>query len=165
MAIICDTVTSYIVKDILVPTEKWENQLEKQCKQLPWWNPLKWLCWFVVVLVKVVVWVTQHVTVPIVKSICVVVSGFVGTILLPFAAAYDAVFQTNCYQQILACYITPTAIEFVSSVPSATEPGQMDYTFKCNCSDPAKSQQAQVTAFNDDQAAALVKEKCAKTCA
>ena len=166
MAIICTTVTSFVVKDVLVPVQKWVSQLQQQCKALPWWNPLKWLCWFVTILVQVVVWVVEHIVVPILNVVCVLVSWFIGAVLMPCAVAIDAVCQScNATGCILAWFFTPTAIEIVSTAPSATEPGYTDYVFKCNCKDPAKSQNITLTAIDDTQAADLAKEKCAKACA
>jgi hypothetical protein len=164
MALVCITVTDWITQEILVPVDQWVNELQQQCQQLPWWDPRKWLCWFVTVLVKVVVWVTQNILVPILTVVCTFVAFVIGWIILVVASAIDAV-CTNCNAVAWTnhWFLTRGKIVYVSSAPSATQPGFYDYTFTCNCPNGSSSNVV-VTALNDDAAASEAKLACAKAC-
>ena len=166
MSRICTTVTSWVTKAVLAPVNTWVAQQQQQCKQLkPWWNPLKLLCWIVTVTVLVVVWVTQYIVVPIVETICNLVTFLIGGIMLPFAAAIDAVCATcNAATWVTTWFITRARITFIRRVASRTRPNYYDYTFVCNCS-VIKKPSITVEAATDQEAAALAKDECAKQCA
>lgn len=54
----CEEVRQWIEEQVSRPVEQWVSQQETRCRELPWWNPLRWFCEIVTILVKVVVWVT-----------------------------------------------------------------------------------------------------------
>lgn len=162
MALICTKVTTTVTQTVITPVEKWVSQQQKQCKKRKW--PLNWLCWFVTVLIKVIVWITHYIVVATVHFSCIVVTGIIGLIILPFGAAIDAVCPIcNAYHWINEWFITPTVITFVKKEDSVSKPGSFDYSFICNCKNKGKVPFI-ITAENDDEAAKLAKEKCESLC-
>lgn len=163
MSLICTIVTSTITQAVLVPANTWVSQQQQQCGRLHWWDPRSWFCWFVTVLVLVVFWVTQYIVVTTMTVVCTVITYLIGLFILPFAWAIDAVCQTcTAVDWTNHWFLTHTKITFVSSAPSATQPGYSDYTFTCNC--PNGSSNIIVTALNDNDAASQAKLACAKAC-
>ncbi|MBK9632866.1 MAG: hypothetical protein IPO62_17730 [Saprospiraceae bacterium] len=161
MSLICTTVTTWVTQTVLDPVETWVSSQLQQCKNRPW--PLNWLCWFVTILVKVIIWVTRYITVPILQTTCTVVTWIIGSIMLPFAAAIDALcLSCNALNWVNLWWITPTVITFVSKHESPNRPGYFDYTFTCNCKKGKKD--IFVTALNDDEAKDLAIEECKKLC-
>lgn len=162
---ICTTVTSWVTQAVLTPINTWVTQQQQQCKKLKWWNPLKWLCWIVTFTVLVVVWITQYIAVPIVETICNLVTFVIGGIMLPFAAAIDAVcVNCNAVHWVTTWFITRARITFIRRVASRTRPNYYDYTFVCNCS-VMKKPSITVEAATDEEAAALARAECEKECA
>jgi|SRR6202035_836841 len=164
MSLICTTVATWITHQVLVPVNTWASQQQKKCNQYPWWDPRGWFCWFVTVLIQVVVWVTQNVSIPTFKFVCNFVTFVVGWFVMIFATIIDAVcsscnavFWTNHW------FLTQGTITFVSSAPSPTKPGYSDYTFTCHCPNGSSSNIV-VTALNDDDAASQAQLACAKVC-
>ena len=164
MSLICTNVTSWITQQVLTPTNTWATQAQQQCQQLPWWNPLGWLCWIITTLILVVVWVLQNVVVPIISVVCTFVTWVIGWVVLVVATVIDAVCQ-KCNAVIWTnhWFHTPGKITFDSSTPSTVKPGYFDYTFTCNCSDKS-SHTIIITAINDNDAASQAKLECEKTC-
>lgn len=66
----CDQVQRWIEEQISQPVEQWTAQQERRCRDLPWWNPARWFCELVTILVKIVVWVTVTVGKWTVVTIC-----------------------------------------------------------------------------------------------
>lgn len=164
MSLICTTVTTWITQQVLSPVDTWVNQQQQKCNQFPWWDPRGWFCWFVTVLVKLVVWVTQHILVPILETTCIVVTAIIYLILAPFGAAIDAVCsRCNAVQWIKDWFLTLTKITFVKKEDSSTNPGYFDYSFICNCN-PFKKPSITIQATNDEEAATLAKLECEKEC-
>ena len=161
MGMICIKSSSWVVQDVLQPIDDWVQKTEQKCKKWPW--PLNWICDAVTFLVKVTIWITIHITVEVNKFICTVITGLIGLILYPFAAAIDSLCQ-KCYAMDWVKYwwLTIPRIEFVSSTPSA-DPGLTDYTFICHCRKDGDKNLV-VTAKNQDEAAEMAKEECAKAC-
>jgi hypothetical protein len=164
MSLICTNVTTWITQQVLVPANTWVSQQQQQCAQFPWWDPRGWFCWFVTVLVLVVVWVTQNIVVPTITVVCTFITFVIGWIILVFATVIDAICQTcTAVAWTNHWFLTHGKITFVSSVPSATRPGYSDYTFTCSCPNGSSSNIV-VTALNDDAAASQAKLSCAKAC-
>jgi len=161
MALICTTVTTYVTQTILDPVDTWVSQQQQQCKNRKW--PLNWLCWFVTILVKVIIWVTRYIIVPIAQTTCIVVTGILGGIMWPFAVAIDAAcISCNALNWVNLWWLTPTQITFVSMQESPNKPSYFDYVFTCNCKKGEKN--ITVTALNDDEAKDLAIEECKKLC-
>lgn len=81
MAEVCTTVTEWIQTAISKPMEEWEEEKQEKCKKRKWYDPRKWLCWFVLVLVKVVRWVVDYVLTPVFTLVCRLVSGLINIFL------------------------------------------------------------------------------------
>lgn len=161
MSLICTTVTTWVDKIVLKPVEKWVAEQQKKCKKWPW--PLNWICQFVLVLVKLTIWITVNIIVPITQTTCVVITGVIGGILLPFGAAIDAVCQKcNVFNWINKWWITPTKITFVKMEKSSSVPGANDYTFKCKCKQGNK--EVVVIAVSDIEAQKKAVEACKEAC-
>ncbi len=163
MALICTTVTTWVNQTVLDQVDTWVSQQEEKCKKKKWWNPATWICWFVTILVKVISWITRTILVPILKTICTVITGILGGILYPFAWAIDSVCQTcNAHQWVELWWLSPTKIKFVKKEESPNNPRHFDYTFICKCKNGDKK--IIVTASNDGEAAQLATVKCKATC-
>lgn len=163
MALICITVTTWIEEEILEPVDTWVTQVQQQCQKLPWWDPRKWLCWLVTTVIKVVIWVSRVILVPVLTVICNFVAFVVGWVLM-LAATVIVAFnpQSNAIQWVNYWFLTRGRITFVSSSPSA-KTGEFDYVFTCHCKDGDHT--ITVTAATDDHAADQARVACIKTCA
>jgi hypothetical protein len=76
----CEQVQRWYEEQVTQPVERWEAQLERSCQALPWWNPARWFCALVTVIVKVVVWVVVTVVKWTIVTVCQTVTA--GTKLL-----------------------------------------------------------------------------------
>jgi hypothetical protein len=162
MSLICLTFTSWIEETILEPVNTWASQQQQQCNQLPWWNPLGWVCWLVTTTILVVVWVTIKITVPILTVICHFVTFIVGWVAMVIATLIVAVNpQSNAIQWVNLWFLARARISFVSRAPSA-KAGAFDYVFTCHCRD--QDHTITVTAVTDDDAAAQARIACIKAC-
>jgi hypothetical protein len=82
---VCSEVRQWIEEKIERPVDEWVSRQERRCRKLPWWNPLRWLCSLVTVVVKVVVWVVETVgkwAVTVICQVVTVVIGFITVLVL-----------------------------------------------------------------------------------
>ncbi|WP_155352156.1 hypothetical protein, partial [Acrocarpospora pleiomorpha] len=77
----CEEVRQWIEEQIAKPVERWISEQEEHCRKLPWWNPLRWLCEVVTIVVKVVVWVVVTVGKWVVTIVCQVIIAVIGIIV------------------------------------------------------------------------------------
>ena len=77
----CDEVGQWVDEQVSQPVDRWVSQQEERCRDLPWWNPLRWFCEIVTILVKVVVWVLVTVTKWVVTLVCQIVTIVLGIIV------------------------------------------------------------------------------------
>jgi len=77
----CEEVGHWVDEQVSQPVERWISQQEERCRELPWWNPLRWFCEIVTIVVKVVVWVVVTVTKWVVTLVCQIVTTVVGIIV------------------------------------------------------------------------------------
>jgi hypothetical protein len=77
MARICTEITEWIEEEISKPVEEWEERQGKKCKKRKWYDPRKWLCWFVTIFVKVIRWVI----VTVVKAVVTIVCRFIAVVI------------------------------------------------------------------------------------
>jgi len=84
MAMLCTTITEWIEDEISKPIEQWEEERYEKCKKRPWWHPLRWLCWFVTRLVKVIRWIVVTVVTAVVTVVCHAIADVLGIILDAF---------------------------------------------------------------------------------
>ena len=163
MALICTTATTWIIREILNPVDQWVQQQEQRCKRKKWWNPASWFCWLITITVKVVTWITRNILVPIINVICNIITGIIGGLMLPFAAAIDAACSTcNTSNWVKRWWITRTKITFINKIDSPTRPGFSDYNFTCNCNNNRTP--ITVTADSDSLAQSLAIENCNTIC-
>jgi hypothetical protein len=81
----CEQVQRWIEEEITYPVEKWTASLERSCRELPWWNPARWFCELVTVLVKSIVWLTviagKWTVVTVCQTVTTVISIIVSFVL------------------------------------------------------------------------------------
>lgn len=77
----CEEVGQWVDEQVSQPVERWISQQEEQCRSLPWWNPLRWFCEIVTIVVKVVEWVVVTVTKWVVTLVCQIVTTVVGIVV------------------------------------------------------------------------------------
>lgn len=77
----CEEVGQWIDERVSKPVERWISQQEEHCRKLPWWNPLRWFCEIVTIVVKVVEWVVVTVTKWVVTIVCQIVTTVVGIVV------------------------------------------------------------------------------------
>lgn len=160
MSRICFTVTEWVVTKVLEPVDQWVAQQQQHCKQLPWWNPLKWFCWFVTVMVRVVVWVLREILVPIVRVICIIFMMGVGFIPLVIGAA----FSPSLYAWVLDWLWPKPLVTGISKKP-ASVPGEVVYEFRCHCKDGRTTVLSITIPENDALAQTMAADQCRSYCA
>ena len=77
----CDQVQRWIEEQITQPVEQFTARLERSCRDLPWWNPLRWFCELVTIIVKVVVWVVVTVGKWVVVTVCQTVTAIISIVV------------------------------------------------------------------------------------
>jgi len=77
---VCEEAKKQIEEKFERPVEEWVSRQERKCRELPWWNPLRWFCEIVMVVVKVVTWVVTTVVKWVVYLVCKVVAFVVKVI-------------------------------------------------------------------------------------
>lgn len=159
MALICTTSKTWVQKRILDRIDNWVRQRKKACKRKKWWQ--RFFCWFFTILVQVISWVVRYILVPVLNTICVLVTWIIGALLLPFAVAIDAITgTTNAADCVRKWFITPTKITFVSKEEDPKNPKQFRYTFTCNCNGST----IVVLASSDTEAQSLAIRACKDRC-
>jgi hypothetical protein len=81
---ICQEIERWIERRIEEPIRRAREDLERVCRRRPWWDPRRWFCEIVRVVVWVVEWVVRIVTELITEVVCrlvVLVLVFVGFLL------------------------------------------------------------------------------------
>jgi len=81
MAIECVETQEWLEEEISKPVDQWVEETEEKCKKRPWWHPLRWLCYLVTTIVKVVVWVAVKVGKWVVRTVCKVVGAFINSLV------------------------------------------------------------------------------------
>jgi hypothetical protein len=81
MAMVCTSITEWIEDEISKPIEQWEEERYEKCKKRPWWHPLRWLCWFVTRLVKVIRWIVVTVVTAVVTIVCHAIADLLSIFL------------------------------------------------------------------------------------
>ena len=94
-ALICETLTTWVEEEILEPVDTWVTEVHQECKELPWWNPLRWFCWLVFAIVKVIVWVIKTIEVAVFETICTLVLFPISWVINIIVIVIDSIFQTN----------------------------------------------------------------------
>lgn len=77
----CEEVGQWIDEQVSQPVERWISEQEERCRELPWWNPLRWFCEIVTIVVKVVEWVVVTVTKWVVTLVCQIITTIVGIVV------------------------------------------------------------------------------------
>jgi len=78
---VCSEVQQKVEEEVEQPVEEWVSQQQEQCEEEPWWNPLRWFCELVTVLVKVVTWVVITVVKWVAVVVCQVVTVVVSIVV------------------------------------------------------------------------------------
>jgi hypothetical protein len=77
----CEELKQRIEEKVSQPVDQWVSRQEERCRELPWWNPLRWFCELVTIVVKVVVWVVVTVVKWVVTIVCQIVTVVIGIIV------------------------------------------------------------------------------------
>ncbi len=81
----CDQVQRWIEEEIIQPVEQWISTQEQTCRARPWWDPQRWLCEMVMIVIKVIVWsvvtVGKWAVVTVCRTITMIVYLTVNTLL------------------------------------------------------------------------------------
>jgi hypothetical protein len=77
----CEEFRQSFEEQVTRPVERWISQQEQRCRELPWWNPLRWFCEIVIIVVKVVDWVVETVIKWVVTIVCQIVTFVVGLVV------------------------------------------------------------------------------------
>ena len=91
MAIECVETQEWIEEEISKPIEEWVEKTEEKCKKRPWWHPLRWLCWLVTTLVKVIRWIVVKVGKWVVRTVCKIVAAVLGFIRDFFTGLWNVI--------------------------------------------------------------------------
>jgi hypothetical protein len=162
-SLICTKTTSWFVKKVLDPVDKWVTKQQQNCKKLKWYDPRKWICWIVTITIKIVIWVIREILVPIILVTCSVITALLFLLLAPFAVVIDGLSQnSHCLLTLQIWLVTRSKITFVSKIPTGAVDSYL-YTFTCECADKT-SKDISVTASNDDDAAQKAEKECAAVC-
>lgn len=157
---ICRTVITWVEEEVLEPIDQWVTQSQQVCQQYPWWDPRGWVCWLVTWLVRITVWITRRILVPISTVVCYFISFVIGGILLPFAAAIGP----RAYDWVRVWFLNGAFIETGDKVKSTSQPGKYDYHFTCNCPNGSTHPIVITIEENDALALELAKAECKKKC-
>jgi hypothetical protein len=147
MPLICSTVENWATETVTEPVENWVSQQQQQCSKKPW--PLNWLCWFVTVLVKIIIWVTKQVVVKVTVIVCIFIAWVIGYVFgwIPFI-----------YTWFNSCNIELKEKKEVSS-------GLFEYTFYCRCNKDCNNKtEVKVIAKDLNEANELAKKECNNIC-
>lgn len=81
----CEEIKTWVEEQVWQPVENWVSQLQRQCQEQAcnWWCLCcnKWLCWLVVVIVRVITWVLITVGKWVAYLVCKVVTTVVGIVV------------------------------------------------------------------------------------
>lgn len=91
MAVECTEVQEWIEEEVSKPVEQWVEKTEEKCKKRPWWHPLRWLCWLVTTLVKVVTWVIVKVGKWVVRTVCKIVTIIIDLVVNVLTGLWDVI--------------------------------------------------------------------------
>jgi hypothetical protein len=80
MATICKDVQERIEKKVWKPVDDWVKRTENKCKKKPWWNPIRWFCWLLTTVVKIVRWVLVPIITFVLRVICEVVNVLLNVV-------------------------------------------------------------------------------------
>jgi hypothetical protein len=163
MPLFCKTFTTWVNQQVVQPVKQYVNNLLQQCQKKKWWDPRTWICWFIVIVVEIIVLVVQYILVPVVQTICMLVSWLIFGITAPFGAAIDAVCQRCTAYDHLKDWFACSSIDSIKNpVPAGIG---YEYTFrcKCNCINP-QNKVITIYAKNDEEAADMAKAECGKLC-
>jgi hypothetical protein len=164
--LLCVTITNFVIRKILTPMNTWATQLQKNCGRHKWWDPRTWFCWFISILVKVVVWVLTTIVMPIFQVVCSVHVGFLWMFYDLVAGIIDAICSRCNLLQWGTIWIKPHRLPDITLLdhsPSPTVPGSDDYYFECTCGS-GSNPQVVVTAVNEEDAAYQAKAACINAC-
>lgn len=111
MATICKDVQEWIKEQVWKPVDDWVRRTEENCKKRPWWHPLRWFCWLVTIVVKIVRWVLAPVLTLVFRIVCEVVNFFVNLV----AAIFNIILTFPIIGPIIKAIIraVTTAISYV----------------------------------------------------
>lgn len=82
---VCENIGQWVEEEVWQPFEEFTSREERRCREQDcnWWCLCcnKWLCWIVVVIVKVIVWAVVTVLKWVVTLVCQIVTHVIGIII------------------------------------------------------------------------------------
>jgi len=164
MSRICFTVTDWVVQEVLEPVEEFAREQQRRCRELAWWNPVRWFCWFVTVLVRIIVWVVREIVVPIFRFVCTVITNILELALRPFLVAFDAIAGTNTAGWTREWFgFNGNRCELQERTDFNAD-GTATFSFNCRCDREADPQLVTVDADSERDAAMLAREQIQNVC-
>lgn len=67
---ICREIQEAIEEKVWKPVDDWVKRTEQRCKEYEWYDPRGWICWLVVILVKIVKWVLDVIVRYVFRTVC-----------------------------------------------------------------------------------------------
>lgn len=163
MALICKVVTDWVEKEVIEPVDKWIDEWQEECKQYPWYDPRGWFCWFVVVSVKTIYYITTTITVPVSKTVCYLMATLSYYPLVPFALAIDEITQTTKVYVTIKTWLRTCSDAVLTDKVPATKKGTYVYFYTCECCDGTTSKLS-FLAEEDAEAYKYARKQCAQEC-
>lgn len=80
MARACREVRRWIEETVEKPIESWVEQTEERCRRRKWYDPRRWFCELITVLVRVVTWVTVTVGKWVTVVVCELIAVAANTV-------------------------------------------------------------------------------------
>lgn len=84
MATICRNIEETVETKVWEPVDDWVKQTEEKCEELDWWNPVRWFCWVVTLVVKVVRWALRIVVSIVLRTVCEVINFLANAVAAVF---------------------------------------------------------------------------------
>ena len=168
MALVCKIVTDWVEKEVVEPVEHFIDQLQEECQQYPWYDPRGWVCWFIVVSVKVVDYIVTTITIPVSKAVCYVMAVCSYYPLVPLAFVIDEVTQTTEVYVTLKTWMLTCSEAVLTDKLTTAKKGVYNYDYTCKCcngfKDTGVEYKISFLAEDDADAYKYARKQCAQKC-
>lgn len=147
MAKICKNVQTIIKTYVTEPLEKWTTSQQKKCKNRKW--PLKWICWFITIFIKIIIWIVKEVFQTIINVICIFISW-----ILFYVLGWIPWIQNNF-----------STCSFKLIEKKELSQGLFEFTFNCSCNKDCDDKTISTVIASDEKTAIeLAKKDCNSKC-
>lgn len=166
MALVCRIVIDWIEKEVTEPVDKWVDELQENCHQYPWYDPRGLFCWFIVVSVKVIAYITKNVTIQISQTVCFLMAALLHFSLSPIALAIDEITQTTKIYIKIKTWLRTCSNVTLKEKQQTGKKGIFNYVYSCECCNRSDDTTSEISFLGDDDNAAFkyARKECAKKC-